>query len=66
MMTKDEKRILYWERNGILTWFRNNDYIVNKIVLGEWEKTDARYIEYLEKRAEKRQRYDEITALIGE
>lgn len=65
MMTKDEKRMLYWEKNSILAWLKQNDYIVNKVFLGEWNNDDPRFIAYKNQRAIKRSRMDEIDSLIG-
>lgn len=41
-------------------WFKNNDWIVNKVFLGEWEITDPRWIEYLEKRTEIRAEHERL------
>lgn len=41
-------------------WFNDNDWIVNKVFLGEWETTDPRWIEYLEKRAEIRAEHERL------
>lgn len=60
----NELGILLEEKNSILKWFSDTDYIPNKIVTGEWEKTDPRWIEYLSTRLEKRARQDELTVLI--
>ena len=46
-------------------WFVENDWIPNKILVGEWETTDPRWTTYLEERAVKRARRDEILALLG-
>lgn len=53
------------ELEEIQNWFRENDWIPNKIVTGEWESTDPRWIEYLSERADKRERQDELTFLLG-
>ena len=34
----------------IKRWFTKNDYIMNKIILEEWEKTDIRFVEYKKQR----------------
>jgi hypothetical protein len=44
----------------IQQWFIDNDWIPNKIITGEWETTDPRWIEYLSERQIKRTRQDEI------
>lgn len=46
----------------IQKWFNDNDWIINKVFLGEWEKTDARWLEYLEKRAEMRAEHERLTS----
>lgn len=53
------------ELDEILQWFRTTDWIPNKILVGEWETTDPRWTTYLEERAVKRARRDEILALLG-
>lgn len=44
----------------INNWFKANDWKFNKIYLGEWETTDPRWVEYLNKRAAMRKEYDEL------
>lgn len=51
------------EIREIEKWFSDNDWKINKIVTGEWEATDARWVEYLAKRAEKRARQDFLEGL---
>lgn len=53
------------ELQEIKAWFNSNDWKVNKIVIGEWETTDQRWLEYLEERATKRARQDELLILLG-
>lgn len=43
-------------------WFNDNDWIINKVFLGEWETTDPRWIEYLKKRAEIRAEHERLTS----
>lgn len=57
---KVKKQKLINERQQILNWFSEHDYYINKIVLGEWTNEDSRYISYIEQRALKRNRLDEI------
>ena len=52
------------ELNNIKAWFIENDWKVNKIVIGEWQTTDSRWLEYLEERAIKRARQDELIELL--
>jgi hypothetical protein len=54
------------ELDEIRNWFSENDWIPNKIIVGEWETTDQRWLDYLEERATKRTRQDEIVALLKE
>ena len=60
-----DKMPLEIELAEIYKWFLDNDYIANKIIFEEWEKTDPRYLAYLEERQIKRQRFDELKALLG-
>jgi hypothetical protein len=53
------------ELSEIEYWFAKNDWIPNKIIVGEWETTDPRWTTYLEERAAKRVRRDELLALLG-
>lgn len=50
------------ELNSIQVWLKDNDWKVNKIVIGEWETSDERWQNYLSERAIKRARQDEINA----
>lgn len=45
---------------SIRKWFSDNDYKVNKIMLGEWTSDDARWLEYIKERKIKRARQDEL------
>lgn len=47
----------------IQKWLNDNDWKLNKVFLGEWEESDPRWLEYLNKRAEYRAERD---MLIGE
>ena len=44
----------------IQQWFIENDWIPNKVITGEWEITDERWLNYLNERAEKRARQDKL------
>jgi hypothetical protein len=59
----NEKHIndLRYEALDIQQWLTENDWKVNKVFLGEWEETDARWLQYLKEREVKRTRLDEIT-----
>lgn len=41
-------------------WLKDNDWKVNKIVIGEWQVSDERWIDYLNNRFDKRKRRDEL------
>lgn len=59
-----EKLTYKQEINSILKWFANNDWKINKIVIGEWSQEDERWVNYLKERAIKRKRYDELLLLL--
>ena len=48
------------ELENINKWLKKNDYIINKVFLGEWEENDPRFIAYKQERAIKRARLDEL------
>lgn len=52
------------ELEEIKQWFIDNDWKVNKIVIGEWQTTDQRWLEYLREREIKRTRQDELNELL--
>lgn len=54
------------ELKEIQIWLSNNDWKANKIVTGEWETTDQRWLDYLAERSAKRARQDELTLLLAE
>lgn len=59
-------KVLYeQEFQEIQEWFISTDYIPNKIITGEWEATDSRWIDYKLERIRKRQRQDELKFLLG-
>jgi hypothetical protein len=60
----NQKQALEKEQADILQWLADNDWKVNKVVVGEWDKEDPRWIEYLNKRKVKRNRLDEINNLL--
>ncbi len=49
---------------SIKSWFASTDYIPNKIVTNEWPNTDQRWLDYLAERLIKRQRQDELLAIL--
>jgi hypothetical protein len=48
------------EQAEILQWLADNDWKVNKFIVGEWQNSDPRWIEYISERTKKRARLDEI------
>ena len=46
-------------------WLSANDWKVNKIVIGEWEETDPRWIEYLAERKAMREEQDLLNGIGG-
>lgn len=52
------------ELSEIDSWFASTDYIPNKVIVGEWETTDPRFIEYKQQRLIKRNRRDELIDLL--
>lgn len=53
------------ELQTIQKWFIDNDWKVNKIVIGEWKTTDSRWLDYLTERTIKRARQDELNKLLN-
>jgi hypothetical protein len=49
---------------NIKRWFSDNDYKVNKVTIGEWKETDARWTDYKKERTTKRTRQDELIKLL--
>jgi len=60
-----ERINLLKELAHIRDWFKNNDWKINKFVLGEWEESDPRWQDYLAQRAEKRARQDIINYILN-
>jgi hypothetical protein len=60
----DVKMELVLERDRIIKWLQDNDYKVNKIVVGEWKTEDARWIEYVERRKVFIARLNEVLELL--
>lgn len=59
------RRKLLHELKEIREWFESTDYIPNKVIVGEWEEIDERFIAYKTERQIKRARQDEIKILLG-
>lgn len=62
--TKDFSVDYKRELEEIKQWFTDNDWKVNKIVIGEWNNNDSRWLEYLKDREIKRARQDELNELL--
>jgi hypothetical protein len=58
------RQALEKEQADILQWLADNDWKVNKVVVGEWTKEDQRWIDYLNERQVKRNRLDQIEDLL--
>lgn len=54
------------EKKAIYKWLADNDWIINKYVLEEWQSNDVRWTNYINERLIKRKRLDEINRLLGE
>lgn len=61
---KELKKTWRKELNDIHEWFNENDWKPNKIITGEWQIDDQRWIDYLNERAIKRARQDELNELL--
>lgn len=53
------------QKNAALKLLAENDWMVNKRMLGEWEETDERWLAYLAGRAKARSDYDEAVAILN-
>lgn len=47
-----------------MKWLSDNDWKVNKHVLGEWSDTDPRWLDYLAGREKARKAYDDACAVL--
>lgn len=52
------------EMSAIKKWLNDNDYIINKHLLGEYSDTDYRWTNYLAERKVKLARYNELEILV--
>jgi len=59
-----QRQSLEKEQADILQWLADNDWKVNKFVVGEWTKEDPRWIEYLNQRQIKRNRLEQIESVL--
>lgn len=53
------------ERNDIIQWLKDTDYIPIKHYLGEYQQDDLTYVKYLDERRVKKARLKEIDYLLG-
>jgi len=61
-----EKLKLYSQLNKITKWLTDNDYKINKHLLGEYADDDERWTTYLQERQDKLQAYNDIELRIKE
>jgi hypothetical protein len=52
------------EAKQIEDWFKETDYFVNKIIRGEWEETNPKWVEYKSLAKEKSKRLEELKEII--
>lgn len=57
---QDNEDPKYFELQAIREWLTAHDYIVNKHTLGEYANDDERWTTYLQERADKLARYNEL------
>lgn len=60
----DETPDFAGELTLVQAWLKENDWIPNKIVTGEWSQDDKRWKDYLKERTIKRARQDELLQLL--
>ena len=67
VMDEEQKTLILAKEElwDIQKWFSDNDWIVNKIVVGEWTTDDERWVNYLAERKLKRARQDELLLIIN-
>lgn len=61
-----ERRAAHEKKAAALKWLADNDWKVNKHMLGEWSDDDERWLEYLAGREQARKDYDEAEAVLAE
>jgi len=59
-MTKHDA---WHELQNITQWFKDTDWMVNKIITGEWATDDIRWTTYLQERAVNRARQDYLLTI---
>lgn len=61
--TADDERVeKQAELEGLKKWLSDNNYQAIKLFLGEWNKTNTEWVEYIEERRKTRERIYELTA----
>lgn len=53
------------KKAAAMKWLADNDWKVNKRMLGEWAEDDERWLAYLADRAKARAEYDEAEAILN-
>lgn len=53
------------QKEAALQWLSDNDWKINKHVLGEWLDTDERWLEYVRERAKVRAEIDAADAILN-
>ena len=61
-----QKEIDRSEMREILNWLNDNDYVINKHILGEYDDDNPKWTAYLSERAVKLARYKELEAKYAE
>jgi hypothetical protein len=54
------------EIKSILKWLSDNDYKINKHILGEYSDNDERWVNYLTERQVKLSRYNQLEVLMNQ
>ena len=61
-----ERKAAERKKAEALKWLADNDWKVNKRVLGEWAEDDERWIQYLAERKTIREQYDAAIAILNQ
>ena len=63
-VSQQDKEQVESELRDIEQWYLNTDYIPNKILTGEWELDDPRWVNYKAERLVKRNRRDYLKTIL--
>ena len=63
-VNKDNEMKIRKRLTEIQKWFKDNDWKVNKYVIGEWSPVDERWVEYLRTRENIRAEQDMLNAML--